>query len=160
MGRPPDLIRIRCDIREKSPTAGVNERKGRLRNKFLGTGESGYHPLRKIMIVLSGLKYAVRYDFSVAYKLVLSSAVLMVFFMFRQWVDFLLLTAATAMMLQAELFNSAIEAVCDFITTRESHKVKVIKDISAAAAGISILLWGIILGIEAYRVIQLFTLLD
>jgi diacylglycerol kinase (ATP) len=64
------------------------------------------------------------------------------------------------MMLQAELFNSAIEAVCDFITTRESHKVKVIKDISAAAAGISILLWGIILGIEAYRVIRLFTLLD
>jgi diacylglycerol kinase (ATP) len=131
-----------------------------LRNKFLGTGESGFHPLRKIMVVLSGLKYAVRYDFSVTYKLVLSTAVLAIFFMFRQWVDFLLLMAATAMMLQAELFNSAIEAVCDFITTKESRKVKVIKDISAAAAGISILLWGVILGIETYRVIRLFRLLN
>jgi len=59
------------------------------------------------------------------------------------------------MMLQAELFNSAIEAVCDYITTRESHRVKVIKDIAAVAAGISILLWGIILGIETYRIFQL-----
>ncbi len=126
-----------------------------MRNKFLGTGESGFHPIRKILIVLSGLKYAVRYDFSVTYKLLLSAVVLAIFFFFRRWIDFLLLMAATAMMLQAELFNSAIEAVCDFITTRESHRVKVIKDIAAAAAGISILLWGIILGIETYRIFQL-----
>jgi diacylglycerol kinase (ATP) len=129
-----------------------------LRNKFLGTGESGFHPIRKAGVVLSGLRYAIRYDFSVTYKLILSVAVLSVFFFFRQWVDFLLLAAATAMMLQAELFNSAIEALCDFITTQESRKVKVIKDISAAAAGVSILLWGIILGIETYRLLRLFSI--
>jgi diacylglycerol kinase (ATP) len=129
-----------------------------LRNKFLGTGESGFHPIRKAGVVLSGLRYAIRYDFSVTYKLILSVAVLSVFFFFRQWVDFLLLAAATAMMLQAELFNSAIEAICDFITTQESRKVKVIKDISAAAAGVSILLWGIILGIETYRLLRLFSI--
>ncbi len=123
-----------------------------MRNKFLGTGEDGYHPLRKIKIVLSGLQYAVRYDFSVTYKLFLSAIVLLGCFFVRQWIDFLLIAAATAMMLQAELFNSAIEALCDFITTEESHKVKVIKDISAAAAGICILLWAIILLVEAYRV--------
>jgi diacylglycerol kinase (ATP) len=109
-------------------------------------------------VVLSGLRYAIRYDFSVTYKLILSVAVLSVFSFFRQWVDFLLLAAATAMMLQAELFNSAIEAICDFITTQESRKVKVIKDISAAAAGVSILLWGIILGIETYRLLRLFSI--
>ncbi len=123
-----------------------------MRNKFLGTGEDGYHPLRKIKIVLYGLQYAVRYDFSVTYKLILSAIVLLSCFFVRQWIDFLLIAAATAMMLQAELFNSAIEALCDFITTEESHKVKVIKDISAAAAGICILLWAIILLVEAYRV--------
>ena len=126
-----------------------------MRNKFLGTGQSGFHPLRKILVVLSGLKYAVRYDFSVTYKLVLSVVVLGGFFSFRQWVDFLLLAAATAMMLQAELFNSAIEAICDFITTEESDKVKVNKEISAAAAGISILLWAVILVVEGVRVIRL-----
>ena len=125
-----------------------------MRNKFLETGEAGFHPIRKIKVVLSGLAFAVRYDFSVTYKLFLSVAVLGVFFLFRQWVDFLLLAAATAMMLQAELFNSAIEALCDFITTEENHKVKVIKDISAAAAGICILLWAIILLVEGYRVLH------
>ena len=47
-----------------------------MRNKFLGTGEPGYHPLRKLRVVLSGLRYAALYDFSVAYKLVLSAVVL------------------------------------------------------------------------------------
>ena len=125
-----------------------------MRNKFLQTGEAGYRPIRKVRIVLSGLKYAVRYDFSVTYKLVLSGIVLLIFFFFRQWVDFLLLAAATAMMLQAELFNSAIEAVCDYLTTEESHKVKVIKDIAAAAAGICILLWAVILVVETFRVVR------
>ena len=59
--------------------------------------------------------------------------------------------AATALMLIAEMFNSAIEALCDFIETHENHKIKVIKDISAAAAGISILLWGTILIVELSR---------
>ncbi len=131
-----------------------------MKNKFLGTGESGYHPIEKIRVVLSGLKYAVRYDFSVTYKLCLSVVILAIFFFFRQWVDFLLLTAATAMMLQAELFNSAIEAICDFLTTKENHKVRVIKDISAAAAGICILMWTLILCVESYRVVRFIILLE
>lgn len=126
-----------------------------MRNKFLGTGDSGYHPVRKIKVVISGLKYAVMYELSVTYKLVLSAIVLLAFFFFRQWVDFLLLAAATVLMLQAELFNSAIEATCDFITTKESEKVKVIKDISAAAAGICILFWGVVLALELWRVVKL-----
>lgn len=126
-----------------------------MRNKFLGTGVQGYHPIKKIKVVISGLKYAVRYDFSVSYKLLLSAVILMIFFFFRQWIDFLLLAAATAMMLQAELFNSAIEAICDYITIQESHKVKVIKDISASAAGICIFVWTVILMVEGYRVVLL-----
>ena len=34
----------------------------------------------------------------------------------------------------AEIFNSAIEALCDFVETRHNEKIKVIKDIAAAAA--------------------------
>ncbi|WP_136796908.1 MULTISPECIES: diacylglycerol kinase [Desulfosediminicola] len=125
-----------------------------MKNKFSKSDDGGYHPLQKVRVVLSGLKYAVRYDFSVTYKLVLSAIVLSTFFFFRQWIDFLLLAAATTMMLMAELFNSAIEALCDFITTKESHKVKVIKDISAAAAGICIFFWAVILVIESYRILR------
>ena len=92
-----------------------------------------------------------RYDFSVTYKLVLSLLVLAASFWLRQWLDFLMITAATALVLVAELFNSAIEALCDFIETDENEKIKVIKDIAAAAAGISILLWAVVLVVELSR---------
>lgn len=119
-----------------------------MRNKFLNTGEIGYHPIRKIMVCISGLRYAIRYDFSVTYKVCISLITLIICFLLRRWVDFLLILSATSLVLIAELFNSAIEALCDFIETHENHKIKVVKDISAAAAGISILLWVVILIVE------------
>ena len=123
-----------------------------MRNKFLGQGEHGYHPIRKIQICLSGLRYAIRYDFSVAYKVYLSLFIFLICILLHQWIDALLIVAATGLVLIAEMFNSAIEALCDFIETHENDKIKVIKDISAAATGISILLWVIILAVEAIRV--------
>ena len=124
-----------------------------MKNKFLGTGEEDYHPLRKIKTVFSGFQYAVKYDFSVTYKLVLSAIVLVVAFIFRELVDFLLLMTATVLVVMAELFNSAIEALCDFVEERHNEKIKVIKDIAAAAVGMSILLWVTVMVME---ILQLF----
>ena len=125
-----------------------------MRHKFLGTGEPGYHPLRKLRTVFSGLRYAVVYDFSVAYKLVLSALVLAAAFALRAWVDLLLILVVTALVLVAEILNSAIEALCDFVETRHNEKIKVIKDIAAAAVGISILVWFLVLVVEASRFLQ------
>lgn len=125
-----------------------------MKNKFLGTGDAGYHPLRKFRTVLSGLSYAVKYDFSVTYKLVLSIIVLIVAFAFRGWVDFLMVLVATTLVLMAELFNSAIEAICDFVEDKYNEKIKVIKDIAAAAVGVSILLWVIVIGMELWNIIN------
>ena len=122
-----------------------------MRHKFLGTGDPGYHPLRKLRTVISGLRYAVIYDFSVAYKLVLSVLVLAAAFALRAWVDLLLILAVTALVLVAEIFNSALEALCDFVETRHNERIKVIKDIAAAAVGISIFVWLIVLTIETSR---------
>ncbi len=122
-----------------------------MRNKFLGTGEAGYHPLRKLRVVLSGLRYAVIYDFSVTYKLALSAVVLAAAIMLHAWVDVLLIMLVTALVLIAEMMNSAIEALCDFIETRHNEKIGVIKDIAAAAVGISILAWVIVIAVEASR---------
>lgn len=123
-----------------------------MRHKFLGTGEPGYHPLRKIRTVISGLRYAVLYDWSVTYKLILSALVLVLAFVFRQWLDVLLILLATAFVIAAEIFNSAIEAMCDFVETRENPKIKVIKDMAAAAVGIAMLVWLIIIGSELFEV--------
>ncbi len=123
-----------------------------MRNKFLGTGDAGYHPLRKLRTVLSGLRYAVAYDFSVAYKLVLSVVVLAMIFALRAWVDVLLVLLATGLVLVAEMFNSAIEALCDFVEERHNEKIKVIKDIAAAAVGVTILMWVVVLAFELVEV--------
>jgi len=124
-----------------------------MKNKFLGTGDEGYHPLRKIKTVFSGFQYAVKYDFSVTYKLVLSAIVLVVAFIFRELVDFLLLMTATVLVVMAELFNSAIEALCDFVEERHNEKIKVIKDIAAAAVGMSILLWVTVMVMEIWQLL-------
>ncbi len=124
-----------------------------MRNKFLGTGEAGYHPLRKLRTVFSGLRYAVIYDFSVAYKLVLSVGVLTATFMLREWLDFLLILVVTGLVLIAEIFNSAVEALCDFVETRHNEKIAIIKDMAAAAVGIAILLWAVVLVVEIGRLL-------
>ena len=122
-----------------------------MRNKFLDIGEPGYHPLRKLKVCLSGLKYAVIYDFSVAYKVVLALPVLAICLYFRQWIDFLSVFVATGLMLIAEMFNTAVEALCDFVETRHNEKIRVIKDIAAAATGIAILIWIVVLVAELIR---------
>ena len=128
-----------------------------MRHKFLGTGDPGYHPLRKLRTVFSGLRYAVIYDFSVAYKLVLSALVLAAAFALRAWVDLLLILVVTALVLIAEILNSAIEALCDFVETQHNERIKVIKDIAAAAVGISIFVWFVVLIVETSRFWQAVT---
>jgi diacylglycerol kinase len=120
-----------------------------MRNKFLGTGEPGYEPLRKLRTIVAGLRYAVLHDFSVSYKLVLSVVVLAAAFALRQWVDVLLILLATGMVLTAEILNTAVEALCDFVEARHNDKIKIIKDVAAAAVGISIFVWAVILSAEA-----------
>ncbi|BBD69692.1 hypothetical protein NIES4072_29730 [Nostoc commune NIES-4072] len=111
-------------------------------NKFR---TSGFHPIRKLKVILSGLQIAVATEFSVAYKLILSMLVLGISFLLRQWIDLTLIVLATGLMLIAELFNSAIEGLCDFLQERQDERIRIIKDISAAAVGISILIWAVTL---------------
>jgi diacylglycerol kinase len=120
-----------------------------MRHKFLDIGEPGYHPVRKLRTVFSGLRYAIIYDWSVTWKLVLSAVILVLAFAFRAWIDVLLILLATAFVLVAEIFNSAIEALCDFVETRENPKIKVIKDMAAAAVGIAMAAWLAVIVSEA-----------
>ncbi len=114
-----------------------------MRNKYLGTGEAGFHPIRKIKVILSGLRYAALHDASVAWKLAVSVIVLILSFAYREWIDFLLIFTVTALMLVMEIFNTAIEAICDYLKTDEDRRIKAIKDMAAAAAGIGILVWAV-----------------
>jgi diacylglycerol kinase len=115
----------------------------------------GYHPLRKLKVIGSGLYVAVVTDFSVAYKIILSIPVLGAAFWFRQWVDINIIVLAMGLMLVSELFNSAIEVLCDFVEPKKNEQIRIIKDIAAAATGLSILVWAAIVIVEAIHLWQL-----
>lgn len=116
---------------------------------------SGYHPFRKLNVILSGLYVAVVTDFSVAYKVILSVPVLGGAFFFSQWIDVSLILLAMGVMLISELFNSAIEVLCDFVEPQQNDRIRITKDIAAAAAGLSIVVWAVILIIESIRLFKL-----
>jgi diacylglycerol kinase len=115
----------------------------------------GYHPIKKIKVILKGLYITVITDFSVAYKLALSIPIVIFAVVFHKWVDLLLILLATGMMLLGELLNSAIEILCDFVEQQDNPQIGAIKDIAAAAAGVGICVWAAILIIEG---IQLLTI--
>jgi diacylglycerol kinase (ATP) len=125
-----------------------------MRHKFLGSGEPGYHPLRKLRTIGSGLRYAVIYDLSVAWKLVFSLCVLVAALFARAWVDSLLIVVVTALVLVTEVMNSAIEALCDFVETRHNEKIGIIKDIAAAGVGIAMFAWLLVLGFEVEEMLR------
>jgi diacylglycerol kinase len=125
-----------------------------MRNKFLGTGEPGYHPLRKLRTIYSGLRYAVLYDFSVTWKLIFSLLVLGAALAGRDWVDSVLIIVVTALVLVAEIMNSAVEALCDFVEDRHNEKIGIIKDIAAAAVGIAMFAWLLVLGFEVEEMLR------
>lgn len=82
------------------------------------------------------------------YKAVLSVLVLGLALWLRAWVDAAVILLATGVVLAAELFNTAIEALCDFVETRHNDKIGIIKDVAAAATGVAILAWAIVLAVE------------
>ncbi len=125
-----------------------------MRNKFLNTGQQGFDPVRKLRIAYSGFRYAILTETSVAIQVILSFSVLLACFYYRQWLDFTIVLVASGMMLVAEMFNTAIEALCDFVESGHNEKIGIIKDVASAAVGISIFVWGLTLLIETVRLWQ------
>lgn len=127
-----------------------------MENKFLGTGQKGYHPIQKIKVVFNGLRFAFIKDFSVMYKFVVSIFVLIPTFMFSSLLDVTIIILATGAMLASEMYNTAIEAICDFMETDYNEKIGIIKDISAAATGILIFTWVLVIGFEVFKLLEYF----
>lgn len=126
-----------------------------MKNRFLEQEKRGYDPVRKIRTVISGLRYAIT-DASVAYKVVLSVVVMIATIILHQRANFLVILLATGLVLITEIVNSAIESLCDFVEERHNEKIKVIKDIAAAAVGISIIVWGVIVVVELQEMLSPF----
>lgn len=114
---------------------------------------SGYHPLRKIRTALAGVSHAVFRDFSVRYKLIISAAFLAIAGIFETLFHFLFVLAVTGLMLVAEILNTAIEALCDYVQPKYDDRIKHIKDMAAGATFIAIAIWYAVLGVVLYELL-------
>ncbi|MEZ4737555.1 MAG: diacylglycerol kinase [Caldilineaceae bacterium] len=123
--------------------------------KFSDQLHKGLDPLRKLRVFLAGLQTAIGGDFSVTVQVVLSLLVLGVSLWLREWLDFMLILIVTGYMLSAELFNTAIETICDYLQPEYDPRIGAIKDVAAAAAGLSILVWVCTLSFELWRMWQI-----
>jgi diacylglycerol kinase (ATP) len=125
------------------------------RNKFRPGSRPSYQPWRKITIALRGLRYAVIFDLTVQYKLVLTLAALILALFLLSGGQFLTMLLASGFMLGAEVMNSAVEAVCDYVQPEYDEKIKVIKDMAAGAALLAVLVWWAVLGFTVWRLARI-----
>lgn len=109
-------------------------------------------PLRKTRVALQGFRRAVFTDVAVAYKAILSVPVLVIAIVQRQWINVGLLLLTTTLVLMAEIFNTAIEALCDVVEPAPSEAIGGIKDMTAAAVGLGIVAW---IGILSFELLTL-----
>ena len=120
------------------------------------TWKKGYHPWRKIKIALTGIRAAIFLDFSVQYKVVIAVLFLGVAAYIKSLFDFLFILTVTGVMLIAEIMNTVIETICDYINPQHDPKIALIKDMAAGAAGIAIAIWVLVLVVvlhDAYNMI-------
>ncbi len=85
----------------------------------------------------------------------LSIPILIIACVLYRWVDLSIILLATGMILFAELFNSAIEILCDFVEPQQNQQIGAIKDIAAAAVGIAIFVWAEILILEGIQLLAI-----
>lgn len=115
------------------------------------TRAAGYSLARKFRVAFAGIVYAVRNDFSVRYKLVLSGMFLVLAARYETLFHFLFVLSVTGLMLAAELFNTAVEEICDYVQPNDDQRIKVIKDVAAGATMVAILLWWSVLAVVLYE---------
>lgn len=117
-------------------------------------GGAGYSPLQKFRNAWSGVTHAVFLDLSVRYKLLLSVSFLTVAIVFETLFHFLFLLAVTGTMLTAEVFNTVVEALCDYVQPNRDDRIRAIKDMAAAATYIAIGIWYVVLGVVLYELLS------
>jgi diacylglycerol kinase (ATP) len=122
-----------------------------MNNKPETAGTGGYNPLRKIRIAVSGLLLAMNRELTVYYKVILSGIGLAVCIFFGDWLDALFLLLASGLVIMAELLNTSIEGICDYIQPEVDERIGHIKDVAAAAVLVVIPIWLIVLVLSLKR---------
>lgn len=100
-----------------------------------------FNPQDKLRVFGAGLRFAVANDRNVAIQIGISLLMMAIAFWLRAWFDFVLIMIVTGHVVVFEMFNTAVEAICDYIQPKHDPRIGAIKDVAAAATGIAMLVW-------------------
>ncbi|WP_164972729.1 diacylglycerol kinase family protein [Lacibacter luteus] len=90
--------------------------------------------MRSFYYAISGLMYALRREYNLRLHAGSAAAVCIAgLFLHISKTEWLLVVAAVAAVIAAELINTAIEVLCNHVTPEHHPAIKQVKDISAAA---------------------------
>jgi diacylglycerol kinase (ATP) len=107
--------------------------------------------MAKLMNGARGFWFALRTDRSVAWKFPVSILVMGCAMYMRNAVDVIAVLVATTVLFAAELFNTAIEELCNFVHPEFDDHIGRIKDVSAAAVMVCQVAWLSVIGYELLR---------
>ena len=106
---------------------------------------SKYHPFKSTKFAFAGLVYAFRTEPNLVIQLMIGLS----FFLFNLFAGQLILAVANlifmAITMGFEIFNTALENICDLVNPELNNRVKIIKDLSAGAVLIVALVWLLII---------------
>lgn len=83
----------------------------------------------------------------------ISVAFLVIAGVFETLFHFLFVLAVTGLMLVAEILNTAVEALCDYVQPNYDDRIRHIKDMAAGATFIAIFIWYAVLGVILYELL-------
>lgn len=112
-----------------------------------------FSPFRKTARFYRGIAFTFKNDLSVIVQTIISVITIAVSLIFRESVDVLLVIIVSGLMLSMEFMNTAVERVCDFIQPEYDESIKIIKDVAAAAVGIAVIVWSIVIGWEYFDLV-------
>lgn len=94
---------------------------------------------RNLMFALNGIRLTVSSERHFQYHLVASTLVITAGLMLSiSSIEWLFVSSAVFFVLTAEIFNTAIEKLCNEVTTERKASIKIIKDTAAGAVLISV----------------------
>ncbi|MEZ4673394.1 MAG: diacylglycerol kinase [Caldilineaceae bacterium] len=102
------------------------------------------------------MRFAVLHDHNVAIQMAISISVMALAFWLRAWFDFVLIMIVTGNIVVFEMLNTAVEAICDYIQPKHDPRIGAIKDLAAAATGIALIIWIVVI---LYEILRIFALL-
>lgn len=110
--------------------------------------------LRRVSFALAGLRHAFQCEKSLRFHGVAAGLVILLLLFLQPAVYWWAIVVITiALVIAAEMINSAIEGICDFVQPEHDEKIKHIKDMAAGAVlimSISAMIVGLLLLFDTF----------